>query len=129
MVSFDITSNVNIATDFYEGHPMFYEYLDEELHTCTLNCNEEHFYDGHKDILEKQIATSTFADIFNNDLLFDSNRSSFEEGSDKELLELFFQSSSVEQYFFQKSVSLDSQKTRNKKRSFLVIFMILLQVI
>ena len=49
--------------------------------------------------LEHQISTSAFVDIFNNDLLFDSNRSGFEEGSDKELLELFIQSSSVEQYF------------------------------
>ena len=39
-----------------------------------------------------------FVDIFNNYLLFDSNRSGVEEGSDKELLELFIQSSSVEQY-------------------------------
>ena len=68
---------------------MFNEYLDEELQTYTLTCNEEHFYDVHKDILEQQIATSVFVDIFNNDLLFDSNRSGVEEGSDKELLEPF----------------------------------------
>ena len=77
---------------------MFDEYLDEELQTSTLTCNEEHFYDVHKDILDQQIATSAFVDIFNNDLLFDSNQSSVEEGSDKELLEPFIQSSSVEQY-------------------------------
>ena len=49
--------------------------------------------------LAHQISTSAFVDIFNNDLLFDSNRSGVEEGNDKELLELFIQSSSVEQYF------------------------------
>ena len=69
------------------------------MHTCTLTYNEEHFYDVHKDILEQQIATSAFVDIFNNDLLFDSNRSGVEEASDKELLEPFIQSSLVEQYF------------------------------
>ena len=51
--------------------------------------------------LEHQISTSAFVDVFNNDILFDSNRSGFEEGSDKELLELFIQSSSVEQYFLE----------------------------
>ena len=49
--------------------------------------------------LEHQISTSAFVDIFNNDLLFDINRSGFKEGSDKELLEVFIQSSSAEQYF------------------------------
>ena len=83
VVSFDITSNINIAPDFYEGQHVFDEYLDEELQTCTLTCNEEHFYDVHKDILEQQIATSAFVDIFNNDILFDNNRSGVEEGSDK----------------------------------------------
>ena len=83
MVSFDINSHVNIVPYSYEGQPMFYEYSDEELQTCTLTCNEEHFYDIHKDILEQHIATSAFVDIFNNDLLFNSNRSGFEEGSDK----------------------------------------------
>ena len=99
VVSFDITSNVNIAPYFYEGQPVFDEYLDEELQTSTLTRNQEHFYDVHKDILEQQIATSAFVDIFNNDILFDSNRLGVEEGSDKELLEPFIQSSSVEQYF------------------------------
>ena len=51
--------------------------------------------------LEHHISTSAFVDIFNNDLLFDSNRLGFEEGSHKELLELFIQSSSVEQYFLE----------------------------
>ena len=62
---------------------MFNEYLDEELQTYTLTCNEEHFYDVHKDILEQQIVTSAFVDIFNNDLLFYSNRSGVEEGIEK----------------------------------------------
>ena len=39
--------------------------------------------------LEHQISTSAFVFIFNNDLVFDINQSGFEEGSDKELLELF----------------------------------------
>ena len=50
MVSVDITSNVNIPPYFYEGQPVFDEYSDEELQTCTLTCNEEHFYDVLEDI-------------------------------------------------------------------------------
>ena len=53
MVSFDITSNVNIVPDSYEGQPVFDEYSDEQLHICTLTCNKEHFYDVIEDISEQ----------------------------------------------------------------------------
>ena len=53
VVSFDITSNVNIVLDSYEGQHVFDEYSDEQLQICTLTCNKVHFYDVLEDISEQ----------------------------------------------------------------------------
>ena len=55
VVSFDITSNVNIVPNSYEGQPVFDEYSNEQLQMCTLTCNKKHLYDEHEDTSEQQI--------------------------------------------------------------------------